>query len=116
MIVQILFSITITKLPDLKWYDRLPVCSRNKSIQIQVFMLAISRVLTMIFWYFGFEELANEDKKSFNIAGWCVLLSHVSHLLLMADFIYCYIKAVFFQGCLQKNFNFTDLDGAANMV
>ena len=56
-----------------------------------VALVAIARVVDMIFWYYGFEELAPENG-AFNLAGWTVLGAHFVHLILMWDFIYCYVK------------------------
>merc|ERR1719265_46653 len=59
-----------------------------------VALVAFSRVVDMIFWYYGFEELAPENG-AFNLAGWTVLTAHMIHLLLMWDFIFCYCRALF---------------------
>merc|ERR1719240_171176 len=59
-----------------------------------VFLVAVSRFTDMIFWYYGFEELAPENG-GFNLAGWVVLGAHATHLLLMWDFIFCYVRSVY---------------------
>lgn len=71
-----------------------------------VALIAFSRSVDMIFWYYGFEELAPENG-SFNLAGWTVLSAHLIHLILVWDFIYCYIRAMWKSGtCLDKELDF----------
>lgn len=73
-----------------------------------VALVAVARVVDMVFWYHGFEELAPENG-GFNVAGWVVLGSHVVHLLLMWDFIYCYLRAIYRGKLLDKQFDFADV-------
>jgi len=54
---------------------------------------ALSRAVTLIFWYHGFVELAPLDG-SFNLAGWAIIAAHVLQVLLLCDFLYYYIRAV----------------------
>merc|ERR1719258_762804 len=54
---------------------------------------ALSRAVTLIFWYHGFAELAPLDG-SFNLAGWAILAAHVLQVLLLCDFLFYYIRAV----------------------
>jgi len=54
--------------------------------------IAVSRVVSFIFWYHGFPELAPVDE-GFNIAGWAVICSLGLQLLLLADFMYYYAVA-----------------------
>lgn len=73
-----------------------------------VALVACARVVDMIFWYHGFEELAPENG-GFNLAGWAVLGSHVVHLVLMMDFMYCYARAIYRGKLLDKQFDFGDM-------
>lgn len=53
---------------------------------------AMSRGVSLCFWYHGFAELAPLDG-SFNLAGWAIILAHVFQVLLLCDFLYYYIRA-----------------------
>jgi len=53
---------------------------------------ALSRLVSLIFWYHGFVELAPLDG-SFNVAGWAIIAAHVLQVLLLGDFLYYYIRA-----------------------
>jgi len=53
---------------------------------------ALSRLVSLIFWYHGFVELAPLDG-SFNLAGWAIIAAHVLQVLLLGDFLYYYIRA-----------------------
>jgi hypothetical protein len=53
---------------------------------------AISRLISLIFWYHGFAELAPLDG-SFNLAGWAIIAAHVLQVLLLGDFLMYYIRA-----------------------
>lgn len=53
---------------------------------------ALSRAVSLTFWYHGFSELAPLDG-SFNLAGWAIILAHVLQVLLLCDFLYYYIRA-----------------------
>lgn len=59
--------------------------------------MAVSRSLNFVFWYHGYGELATlaEDGETAqsNLPGYGVLTAHVVQLLLMADFLFYYIKA-----------------------
>jgi len=65
--------------------------------------VAASRVCHFIFWYYGFSELAPLDG-GLNLAGWTIVGMQVLQLVLLADFMYCYLKAWLFSrvegGCL----------------
>lgn len=87
-----------------------------------VALIAFSRAIDMIFWYYGFEELAPENETryallgdilpestQFNLAGWTVLSAHAIHLLLMWDFMYCYIQCFLAGRLLHKEFDFTEM-------
>lgn len=73
-----------------------------------VALIALSRAVDMIFWYYGFEELAPEDG-AFNLAGWTVLGAHFVQLLLMWDFIYCYCRSIYNGRLLDRQFDFGDV-------
>merc|ERR1719389_1245853 len=57
-----------------------------------VFAIALSRAVNLVFWYYGYAELAPEDGGA-NIAGYAILAAHVLQILLMADFVVLYIKS-----------------------
>lgn len=73
-----------------------------------VALIALSRTVDMIFWYYGFEELAPEDG-SFNLAGWTVFGAHLVHILLMWDFICCYSRSIYHGKLLDRQFDFGDV-------
>lgn len=73
-----------------------------------VALVAVARIVDMIFWYYGFEELAPENG-AFNLAGWTVLGAHFVHLILMWDFIYCYVKAISQGKLMDMRFDFGEL-------
>lgn len=73
-----------------------------------VALIAVSRTTDMIFWWYGFEELAPEDG-SFNFAGWSVFGAHLVHLVLMWDFIYCYCRSIYLGRALSREFDFADV-------
>lgn len=57
---------------------------------------AISRVLFIIFWVFTYSEL-NTDRAMTMLSeymGYWFMTSQVIHLLIMADFMYYYVKAL----------------------
>merc|ERR1719456_1578229 len=58
---------------------------------------AISRLVSLVFWYHGFAELAPLDG-SFNLAGWAIILAHVLQVLLLCDFLLYYVRAVLSTG------------------
>lgn len=53
---------------------------------------AVSRLMSLTFWYHGFSELAPLDG-SFNLAGWAIILAHVFQVLLLGDFMFYYVRA-----------------------
>jgi hypothetical protein len=69
-----------------------------------VALVAVARSIDVVFWCYGFKELAPEAG-GFNLAGWTVLLCHVAHLLLMADFIFCYVRAMWREGFFTRRGN-----------
>ena len=61
---------------------------------------AISRVFSIIFWLFTYTELNTDDTaKSHSplpeYVGHCFLLAQIIHLLIMADFMYYWIRAMY---------------------
>lgn len=71
-------------------------------------LIAVSRAVDMLFWYHGFGELAPDDG-GFNLAGWTILGAHCLHILLMGDFIYCYVRAIWSGKLLDTHFDFGDI-------
>lgn len=71
-----------------------------------VFLLVISRMTDAIFWYHGYPELAPE-KGGINIAGYSVMGAHFLHLLLNADFVWCYGKQVLSGRAFDKHLDFS---------
>ena len=57
---------------------------------------AISRILFIIFWVFTYAELNTDKAMSLlsEYVGYWFMLSQVIHLLIMADFMYYYVKAM----------------------
>merc|ERR1719160_1866953 len=53
---------------------------------------AISRIVSLGFWYHGFVELAPLDG-GFNLAGWAIITAHLLQVLLLGDFLFYYIRA-----------------------
>jgi len=58
---------------------------------------AISRIVSLFFWYHGFVELAPLDG-GFNLAGWVIMSAHVVQSLLLCDFLLVYVKACMSHG------------------
>jgi hypothetical protein len=59
---------------------------------------AVSRAISLVFWFHGYAELAPLDG-SFNLAGWAVLSAHIVQTLLLLDFLFYYIRACVTSGC-----------------
>ena len=57
---------------------------------------AISRVLFITFWVFTYAELNTDRAMSLlsEYVGYWFMISQVIHLLIMADFMYYYVKAL----------------------
>ena len=57
---------------------------------------AISRVLFIIFWIFTYAELNTDSSMSLlsEYMGYWFMTSQVIHLIIMADFMYYYAKAL----------------------
>jgi len=60
---------------------------------------AISRVLSIIFWVFTYSELNTDDRTRTvsplpEYVGHCFLMAQIIHLLIMADFMYYWLKAI----------------------
>merc|ERR1719231_1789320 len=65
--------------------------------------ISASRVVYLFFWVHAFPEFAPEDG-SFNWCGWSIMSAVFIQCLLLADFVYMYIKACMKKcvaGCLQ---------------
>lgn len=60
--------------------------------------IALSRLVSLLFWYHGYAELAPLDG-SFNMAGWAILVAHLVQMLLLCDFLFYYIKACISTSC-----------------
>lgn len=61
------------------------------------FVIAIfgSRICAMLFWYYGYGELAPADGGA-NVAGYTIMIMHGLQILLSADFVLHYLKSKFF--------------------
>mmetsp|Transcript_3018 Transcript_3018/g.6995 ORF Transcript_3018/g.6995 Transcript_3018/m.6995 type:complete len:301 (+) Transcript_3018:262-1164(+) len=70
-----------------------------------VFLVAISRLLDTVFWWFGYEELAPENG-GWNISGYTVLGANVLHIVLMGDFVTCYVRNVLAGRFMHHQFDF----------
>jgi len=78
---------------------------RKKSGQIESFtshyvsLQGLSRFLTLIFWWYTYEELNEESEDSFSFfhfyTGYFMIGSQLIQLGLMVDFYYYYFKALF---------------------
>lgn len=57
---------------------------------------AISRILFIIFWVFTYAELNTDEASSLlsEYVGYWFMISQVIHLLIMADFMYYWVKAM----------------------
>lgn len=61
---------------------------------------AVSRSVDLSFWYYAFDTVGPENSDAYlNYSGWLIVFFHVLHLLLIADFLYYYVRARFFKGC-----------------
>jgi len=60
--------------------------------------IALSRLVSLVFWYHGYAEIAPLDG-SFNMAGWAIVFAHVVQMLLLCDFIMYYVRACVTNGC-----------------
>ena len=43
------------------------------------------------------------------MAGWVVLGAHMLHLLLMWDFIFCYVRSIYRGEAMRKELDFSDV-------
>jgi len=57
-----------------------------------VALVAASRIVSLVFWYHAYDELAPED--AFNVAGYTVMVAHGFQVLAMVDFLYLYMRAL----------------------
>jgi hypothetical protein len=58
-----------------------------------VFATTISRVVDLWFWYLRFDLGPQGWWGSFNFSGWLIVGFHIISLLLVADFMYFYLRA-----------------------
>jgi len=54
--------------------------------------VAASRAANFVFWYYGYPELAPEDTTKMNLPGYAVIGAHVIQFLLLADFLYYFVR------------------------
>lgn len=54
---------------------------------------AVSRMVDLWFWLFNFQLVGDYMPGEFHFSGWLIIFFHVLHLLLVADFMYYYVKA-----------------------
>lgn len=54
---------------------------------------AFARLINLIFWCYGYVELAREDG-SFNMAGWTILIATLIQNALLADFVFLYVQGM----------------------
>jgi len=64
-----------------------------------VVLMFISRIFAWLFWYTGYHELAdgyveNVSAGKFNWGGYMVMLASTAQVLISADFMYYYVKAL----------------------
>jgi len=64
-----------------------------------VVLMFVSRVFAWLFWYTGYHELAdgyveNVSAGAFNWGGYLVMLASTAQVLISADFMYYYVKAL----------------------
>jgi len=59
--------------------------------------IVVSRALSLAFWYYGYKELAPKKNKKptggWNVAGWLIIICHVTQLLMSTDFMYHYLSS-----------------------
>jgi hypothetical protein len=58
-----------------------------------VFVTAISRIVDLWFWYFHFDLGPQGWWGGFNFSGYVIVIFHVISLVLVADFMYMYMRA-----------------------
>merc|ERR1719162_958806 len=54
---------------------------------------ALSRMVDLEYWFFEFDLGPQGYWNGFNYSGWLIVIVHVLSLLLVADFMYYYLKA-----------------------
>merc|ERR1719478_553121 len=87
---------------SLAMLPQLWMMSRSGEAQVltshNVAAMALSRAMNCVFWFHGDPELAvmedEEGEPGSNVAGYFVVGAHVGQLILMADFLWCYAKAL----------------------
>jgi hypothetical protein len=64
-----------------------------------VSLQGLNRLLTLVFWYYTYEELNEENEDSYSFfhtyTGYFLIFSQVIQLLLMVEFYYFYFKSWF---------------------
>lgn len=64
-----------------------------------VSLQGLHRLLTLIFWYYTYDELNEESEDSYSFfhtyTGYALILSQLIQLILMLDFYYYYFKSLF---------------------
>jgi ER lumen protein retaining receptor len=78
---------------------------RTKGGQIETYtshyvsLQGISRLFTLMFWWYTYEELNEEAEDSFSFfhtyTGYFIIFSQIIQIILMADFYYFYFKSLF---------------------
>lgn len=78
---------------------------RQKSGNIESFtshyvsLQGLSRLFTLMFWWYTYDELNDENDESFSFfhtyTGYFIIASQILQLILMLDFYYYYFKALF---------------------
>merc|ERR1712196_684305 len=58
-----------------------------------VFVVAFSRIVDLGFWYLRFDLGPQGWWGSFNLSGWIIVGFHLVSLVLVADFMYLYLRA-----------------------
>jgi ER lumen protein retaining receptor len=102
-----LYIDVVSMLPQLSMMSNL---GKTESLTCHyVGAIAISRVISLMFWYYGYVEVAPLDG-SFNLAGWGILVAHLVQVLLFCDFLFYYIRACVRTGCHPR------LDLASGMI
>ncbi|CAD7928603.1 unnamed protein product [Amoebophrya sp. A25] len=66
-------------------------------------LLAIGRALLVYFWYRAYEELGEMDE-SFNVSGTILVFAHAAQFVMVADFMYLYLKAVVQGNIMNREF------------
>lgn len=71
---------------------------------------AASRLVDLWFWLFNFQSVGDYMPGEFHFSGWLIIFFHVLHLLLVADFMYYYMKARLSGSSLSEDLSLPTLD------